>query len=121
MRKIREILRLKYEGGLSNRAITRACCISNSTVGEYVDRNRRGGLAWPVVDELGEEELTGRLGVNPQRGNAEIAVAGISGKTPGWVWIYLIPGALSALESGTQPACVYLTRDARRWRWIIQG
>ena len=43
LRKIREILRLKYEVGLSNRAIARACCISNSTVGEYVVRARRAG------------------------------------------------------------------------------
>jgi len=41
LRKIREILRLKYEVGLSNRAIARACCVSNSTVGEYVVRARR--------------------------------------------------------------------------------
>ena len=36
LRKIREVLRLKHEVGLSNRAIARACCISNSTVGEYL-------------------------------------------------------------------------------------
>lgn len=61
VRKIREILRLKYEGGLSNRAIARACCISNSTVGEYVVRARRAGLVWPLPDELGEEELYRKL------------------------------------------------------------
>ncbi len=32
VRKIREILRLKEEAGLSNRAIARTCKISNSTV-----------------------------------------------------------------------------------------
>jgi DNA-binding NarL/FixJ family response regulator len=32
-RKTREILRLKEEAGLSNRAIARVCKISNSTVG----------------------------------------------------------------------------------------
>jgi|GEM_PF-2318755 len=36
MRKIREILRLKHEAGLSDRAIAGACKISNSTVGEYL-------------------------------------------------------------------------------------
>ena len=33
VRKIKEILRLKYEANLSNRAIAGACKVSNSTVG----------------------------------------------------------------------------------------
>ena len=32
VRKIKEILRLKYEAGLSNRVIAGACKVSNSTV-----------------------------------------------------------------------------------------
>ncbi|MGC8578637.1 MAG: hypothetical protein ACP5QW_04880 [bacterium] len=31
MRKIKEILRLKYENGLSNRQIANSCCGSRST------------------------------------------------------------------------------------------
>jgi len=61
VRKIREILRLKYEVGLSNRAIARACCISNSTVGDYVVRARRAGLVWPVAKDRSEEELYQQL------------------------------------------------------------
>jgi transposase len=61
VRKIREILRLKYEVGLSNRAIARACCISNSTVGDYVVRARRAGLVWPVAEEQSEGELYQQL------------------------------------------------------------
>ena len=61
VRKIREVLRLKHEVGLSNRAIARACCISNSTVGDYVVRARRAGLVWPLPEELGEEELYQQL------------------------------------------------------------
>ena len=57
LRKIREILRLKHEVGLSNRAIARACCISNSTVGDYVVRARRAGLVWPLAEEQTEEDL----------------------------------------------------------------
>jgi response regulator of citrate/malate metabolism len=38
LRKIREILRLEEEAGLTNRATARACNISNSTVGEYAGR-----------------------------------------------------------------------------------
>ena len=61
VRKIREILRLKHEVGLSNRAIARACRISNSTVGDYVVRARRAGVVWPLPEELGEEELYRKL------------------------------------------------------------
>src|SRR5512139_2802632 len=61
VRKIREILRLKHELGLSNRAIARACRVSNSTVGDYVVRAKRAGLAWPLPGELGEEELYRKL------------------------------------------------------------
>jgi DNA-binding transcriptional regulator LsrR (DeoR family) len=40
VRKIKEILRLKYEVNLSNRAIAGACKVSKSTVGEYLQRAR---------------------------------------------------------------------------------
>jgi transposase len=61
VRKIREVLRLKYEAGLSNRAIARACGASNSTVGSYVKRAKEIGLEWPIPEEVGEEELYRRL------------------------------------------------------------
>ena len=61
LRTIREVLRLKHEVRLSNRAIARACRVSNSTVGEYVRRAKQAGLGWPLPDELGEEELYRKL------------------------------------------------------------
>jgi transposase len=61
LRKIREILRLKEAAGLSNRAIARACKISNSTVGEYLRRAEAAGLHWPLPEELGEDELYQKL------------------------------------------------------------
>ena len=64
MRKIREILRLKYEAGLSNRAIAGACNISNSTVGEYLRRAEIAGIGWPLR-ELSEEELYQKLFGDP--------------------------------------------------------
>jgi len=60
LRKIREILRLK-EAGLSNRAIARACKVSNSTVGEYLRRAQSAGLAWPLPKGMGEDELFEKL------------------------------------------------------------
>lgn len=61
LRKIREILRLKEEAGMSNRAIARACKISNSTVGEYLRRADTADLHWPLPVEMGEVELYRRL------------------------------------------------------------
>ena len=60
VRKIREILRLQG-AGLSNRAIARACRISNSTVGEYLRRARAASLHWPLPEGLSEDELFQKL------------------------------------------------------------
>ena len=60
VRKIREILRLKNEG-FSNRAIARVCKVSNSTVGEYLERATKAGLGWPLPDDLSESVLYERL------------------------------------------------------------
>ena len=57
MRKIREILRLKWECQLSQRTIARSCRISRSTVSEYVRRAEAAGLSWPLPESLSEEEL----------------------------------------------------------------
>ena len=47
MRRIREMQRLKFEAGLSQRAIARALGVSNSTVSEAFSRLAEAGLAWP--------------------------------------------------------------------------
>ena len=60
VRKIREVLRLKSEG-FSNRAIARVCKVSNSTVGEYLERATKAGLSWPLPDDLSESVLYERL------------------------------------------------------------
>jgi transposase len=61
VRKIREVIRLHHEAGLSNRAIARVCHVSNSTVGEYLKRVEMAGLGWPLPEELTEEALSARL------------------------------------------------------------
>jgi len=61
VRTIREILRLKYESKLSNRAIARACRVSNSTVGEYLARVERAGVTWPLDENWSETELYEKL------------------------------------------------------------
>lgn len=65
VRKIKEVLRLKNEAGLSNRAIASACKVSNSTVGEYLRRAEQAGIDWPL-NEMGEEELIRKLFPEPE-------------------------------------------------------
>lgn len=60
VRKIKEVIRLKCEGKLSNRAIAGACKVSNSTVGEYLRRAEAAGIDWPL-EEIGEDELYQKL------------------------------------------------------------
>ena len=61
MRKIKEILRLKKELGLSDRQVGRSLKISHSTVREYLKRAEQAGVNWPLPDEMGEEELRRKL------------------------------------------------------------
>lgn len=61
MRKIKEILRLKYDCGLSEREITRSCRVSRSTIADYLMRFQAAGLRWPEATTLGEVQLEERL------------------------------------------------------------
>ena len=57
MRKIREVLRLKYECKLTNRKIAESVSIARSTVGDYVRRAEAAGLSWPLPDDLDDSRL----------------------------------------------------------------
>jgi len=57
MRKIKEILRLKWACQESNRQIPKSCCIAHSTVGEYLFRAERAGLSWPLDTDLDDVAL----------------------------------------------------------------
>jgi transposase len=61
VRKIREVIRLHHEAGLSNRAIARVCKVSNSTVGEYLKRAEQAGIGWPLPEGLLEDALYQKL------------------------------------------------------------
>jgi len=45
MRRLRELLRLKYDAGLSHRAIARACGVGLGTVTGYLQRATAAGLS----------------------------------------------------------------------------
>ena len=57
MRKIAEVLRLKWECGLSNRTVARSCSISHSTVAQYLRHAHEAGLSWPLPAGMGEDTL----------------------------------------------------------------
>jgi hypothetical protein len=61
MRRIKEILRLKFELGLDNRQIARSCNIPHSTVANYLRRVEAVGLAWPLPTDTTDTDLEMRL------------------------------------------------------------
>ena len=61
VRKIKEVLRLKWECQISERSIARSCRISRSTVSEYVKRAEAAGLKWPLSEEITDDQLYERL------------------------------------------------------------
>jgi len=65
MRKIKEILRLKWECGLSNQKIAKSCGMARSTVGDYLIRAGATGLSWPLPEGMSDSELEKRLFSSP--------------------------------------------------------
>jgi len=61
MRKIKEVLRLGYERGLSMRQVARCCNLGRSTTQEYFRRFRATGLTWPLPEDLTDELLEKQL------------------------------------------------------------
>lgn len=61
MRKIREILRLLWDCGLSQRQVAVCCGTGKTTVVECAARARHSGLSWSQVQELSDEALESRL------------------------------------------------------------
>jgi transposase len=61
MRKIRELLRLRWEQHLSQRVIGRSLRLSQAAVSEYLSRARRADLTWPLPDDLDDARLEALL------------------------------------------------------------
>ncbi|OSP52754.1 IS21 family transposase [Pseudoruegeria sp. SK021] len=57
MRRIRDVLRLKFAQGLSERAIAASLGIGKGSVGTYLQRARDAGLSWPLPDGLDDDSL----------------------------------------------------------------
>jgi hypothetical protein len=61
MRKIKEILRLKYGLGLSVRQIARSCSMSHSGVYNNLRRAQVAHLSWPHPEDLDDAAIEARL------------------------------------------------------------
>ena len=61
MRKIREVLRLTWEAGLTARQIAGSLQLARSTVGACLRRFHESGLSWPLPTDLSDADLERRL------------------------------------------------------------
>jgi transposase len=61
MRQVREVLRLKWACGLSDRKIAQSLRVSRPTVAEYVRRAQAAGLSWPLPEPLDDSALEKQL------------------------------------------------------------
>ena len=80
MRKIREVLRLKFEVGLSARQVAASLQVGRASVGEYLNRFAASGLTWP--SELTDAELQRHLFPPPP------AVPSDQRPMPDWAWAH---------------------------------
>ncbi|MFX0200484.1 MAG: hypothetical protein ACFFCW_30570 [Candidatus Hodarchaeota archaeon] len=82
MRKVREVLRLKFDGGLSNRQIGKSFSLGKSTVADYLERFRRSGLSWPLKDDVDDGGLERLLFLNSETPHCE------NRPMPDWAYIH---------------------------------
>ena len=61
MRKILDILRLHFSGGLSNQIIADSLRISKGSVFNCLQRFEAAGLSWPLPEELSQTALQAKL------------------------------------------------------------
>jgi len=61
MRKVRELLRLRWERQLPQRVIANSLRLSQASVSDYLSRARRAGLTWPLPDGLDDAQLEALL------------------------------------------------------------
>ena len=57
MRKIREVLRLRYEVGLSAHQIARSCSVSRAAIAGYLKRAEAAGIGWPLPEGMDDGRL----------------------------------------------------------------
>ena len=61
MRRVREMLKLRLDAGLSLQEVAFRCSVARSTLREMMGRFEGSGLAWPLPLDLSDAELEVRL------------------------------------------------------------
>src|SRR2546427_7656418 len=57
MRKVKEVLRLRFGLGLQQNQIACSCSIGQSTVHRYLEKAAAVGLSWPLPEDLDDHRL----------------------------------------------------------------
>jgi transposase len=81
MRKIRDVLRLRFQSGLSLRQIACTIGVGHSTVWDYIERAEAAGLSWPLPPDLSDEQIERLLFPKP-------APSRIARPEPDWHWVH---------------------------------
>ena len=88
VRKIKEILRLRYTCGLSKREIALSCNVARSTVADYLDGVAIGGYGLRCCFRVGERDATLptvkveqklRVSIRSESGSRGIEICGVAG------------------------------------------
>jgi transposase len=81
MRQVKEVLRLKWSCGLSDRQIAQSLGISRPTVTQYVRRLKAAGLSWPLPEDVDDAALESRLFATANPAPA------VGRPLPDWNWV----------------------------------
>ncbi|EGK9149076.1 hypothetical protein IOW38_004434 [Salmonella enterica] len=68
MRKIHEILRLRFEVGLSFRQISQCADVSTGAIQKMLKRLEAAGISWPLPEGMSEPRLASLLYPESDRG-----------------------------------------------------
>ncbi len=75
MRKLREVMRLRFELHLGYQQIGRSCAIGVSTVCKYLQRSEAAGLTWPLPEGWDEARVEAALFPRPASSAKEKTIA----------------------------------------------
>jgi transposase len=125
MRKIREVLRLKFECRCSNREIAASCQVGAGTRSDYLLRARAASVSWTDAQTLTDAKLEARLFAQPQF-RASLPRAPIdfdwvhqelrrTGVTLQLLWTEYVEAARS--RDGEEPPYQYTQLCERYQRW----
>src|SRR6266851_1543891 len=82
MRKVHELLRLRFESGLPQRAIAESLGLSQGAISTYLSRARAAGIGWPIPEELDDAQLEALLFPPPPGTPAD------QRPMPDWAWVH---------------------------------